>query len=185
MAKVIAVVDGDTLKVTVNGRAETVRLIGVDAPEPGEGNAATSSTAFVRKLVEGKDVELESDSKNTDRDMYQRLLRYVHLPDGRMLNAEIITRGHALVYMSFPFTRLAEFVALEEQARASHSGLWATFRYPEEKDQPQSTATQSVYVTATGSKYHRAGCRYLKTGTVKLSLQQIAGRYTPCRICTP
>lgn len=48
--------------------------------------------------------------------------------------------------------------------------------------QPQ---TQIVYVTRTGSKYHRGYCRYLSKSKIPMSLEQAARRYNPCSVCKP
>jgi hypothetical protein len=46
-------------------------------------------------------------------------------------------------------------------------------------------ATQTVYVTKTGKKYHRAGCQYLAHSSIAMSLKDAAARYTPCSVCRP
>lgn len=43
----------------------------------------------------------------------------------------------------------------------------------------------TVYVTATGKKYHSAGCRYLSKSMIPMSLPQAAQRYEPCSVCNP
>lgn len=42
-----------------------------------------------------------------------------------------------------------------------------------------------VYVTASGKKYHRAGCRSLRTSSVAIELRDAMMSYGPCRICQP
>src|SRR2546429_383079 len=77
---VILVEDGDTIKVRVSGKAETVRFIGIDTPEVKDprkpvqcfGRAASAKT---HELLDGKSVRLEGDPQNSDRDKYHRLLR--------------------------------------------------------------------------------------------------------------
>jgi hypothetical protein len=45
---------------------------------------------------------------------------------------------------------------------------------------------QTVYITRTGKKYHRAGCRYLSHSSIPVSLREAqADGYTPCSICHP
>jgi micrococcal nuclease len=75
-------------------------------------------------MVEGKTVRLEEDQQTTNRDKYNRLLRYVYLPDGSLLNAEIIRQGYGHAYTRFPFDKLDEFRALEKEAREAERGLW-------------------------------------------------------------
>lgn len=45
--------------------------------------------------------------------------------------------------------------------------------------------TRTVYVTRTGKKYHRAGCRYLRQSCIKIDLSTARRLYTPCKVCKP
>jgi len=106
------VIDGDTLIISYQGREETLRLIGIDTPEVSENEKALGeakrsgrdlksllemgeeATHYVRGLVKPDDpltVELDVQL----RDGYGRLLGYVFLKDGRMLNEEILRAGYA------------------------------------------------------------------------------------------
>ena len=129
-ADVVRVVDGDTLEVFLDGEPRIIRLIGVDTPEtvhprrPVECFGAEAS-AFMTRLAAGKQVRLETDQQTGNRDRYRRLLRYVYLPDGRILNAEIIAQGYGFAYTRYPFTRMEDFRSLERDARAAGRGLWA------------------------------------------------------------
>ncbi len=122
--RVTRVLDGDTL-VLDNG--ETVRLIGVDAPETHHPEIPVQrfgeeSTEFLRRFAEGFECTLEYEPSSI-RDQYGRLLAYVFVGD-RLANAEIIRRGYAYAYTRFPFRRQAEFIALEREARERQYGLW-------------------------------------------------------------
>ena len=95
---VLRVVDGDTLQVRIGGRAEKVRLIGVNTPESVDPRRPVQyfgkeATDFTRRLAGGKGVTLRGEHGAPGRDKYNRLLRYVYLPDGTLLNAEIIRQG--------------------------------------------------------------------------------------------
>ncbi len=49
-----------------------------------------------------------------------------------------------------------------------------------------SVSAQTVYITNTGSKYHREYCRYLSRSSNAISLSKaIAEGYTPCKVCSP
>jgi micrococcal nuclease len=129
-AKVASVVDGDTLKVTLDGRTVVVRLVGVDTPEMGDRRRpveelAEEALAFTRRMALGQTVLLERDGEGDARDAYDRELRYVVLPDGKLLNAEIIAEGYGQAYTRYPFSRLDEFRALERAAREAERGLWS------------------------------------------------------------
>lgn len=50
---------------------------------------------------------------------------------------------------------------------------------------PQSQEEETVYVTRTGAKYHRAGCRYLSKSMIPMPLKEAAQRYAPCSVCRP
>ena len=122
--RVARVLDGDTL-VLDNG--ETVRLIGVDAPEIHHPEIPVQrfgeeATEFLKRVAEGFECKLEYEPNNI-RDQYGRLLAYVFVGD-RLANAEIIRRGYAYAYTRFPFRRQAEFIALEREARERQYGLW-------------------------------------------------------------
>lgn len=122
--RVTRVLDGDTI-VLDNG--ETVRLIGVDAPEIHHPEIPVQrfgeeATEFLKRFAEGFECTLEYEPNNI-RDQYGRLLAYVFVGD-RLVNVEIIRRGYAYAYTRFPFRRQAEFVALEREAREHQYGLW-------------------------------------------------------------
>ncbi len=46
-------------------------------------------------------------------------------------------------------------------------------------------AEATVYVTRTGSKYHRAGCRYLSKSMISITLSEAKAKYSPCSVCNP
>jgi micrococcal nuclease len=128
---VIYVTDGDTIIVRTPTGKETVRFLGADTPEVKDprkpvqcyGEIASAHTKSL--LGHGASVRLAPDPDDTDRDKYGRLLRYVYLPDGTLLNAELIRDGYAFAYVVFPITKLGEFRALESDARTHNRGLWA------------------------------------------------------------
>lgn len=132
-AHVARVTDGDTL-VLEDG--ERVRLIGVDTPEtvhPSKGVQyfGKEATAFTRGLVLGKRVRIDYDPANAHlghKDKYRRTLAYVFLPDGSLLNAEIIRQGYGFAYTRFPFQRLEEFRRYEREAWEARRGLWGPVR---------------------------------------------------------
>lgn len=123
------VVDGDTVIVDMNGKSETVRMIGVDTPETHHPSKPVqcfgrAATAFTAKLLTNKQVRLEADSSNSNRDRYQRLLRYVYLPDGTLVNLEIVAQGYGFAYTAFPLSKSEEFELAEDNARLNNLGLW-------------------------------------------------------------
>lgn len=128
-ARAVKVLDGDTLLVRLGTSDETVRLLGVDCPEVSHPSRpvefyAEEAAEVVRSLAEGKTVTLASDPRGDDRDTYNRLLRYVSLPDGRLLNTLLIEEGYCYALTRFQFARRSEFSRLEEAARRRGRRLW-------------------------------------------------------------
>ena len=116
---VVEVIDGDTF---VLGNGESVRLIGINTPEIGEPGADIAKDMLMR-MVMNKTVILEQDI--TDRDDYERLLRYAYIGD-ISVNAEMIRMGYAEMRFYPPDTLYkAEYRELEDDAIRNGSGLWA------------------------------------------------------------
>lgn len=130
------VVDGDTIKVEVDGFETVVRLLGIDAPEtrqPGEpvqcfGPEATR--AAQNALPIGTPVVLRTDPSQDTRDRYGRLLAYVHL-DGSggvdSVNHDLVRDGYATTYVyapSGPVRYHDAFATSEAAARDAGRGLW-------------------------------------------------------------
>jgi len=120
---VVEVIDGDTLDVELaDGTIDRVRIIGINAPESGECYAG-QATAKLSNLVEGERVQLIAD--RTDRDRYDRLLRYVELA-GEDMGARLVSDGLSAVRVSEPDdARERVLRALESDAREAERGLWS------------------------------------------------------------
>ena len=126
--RIVQFLDGDTIIVDMNGTSETVRFIGIDTPETHKPNTPVqcygpAAAAYTKQRIGGSRVRLVADTLTTNRDRYERLLRYVYLSDGTLLNQELVAKGYAFAY-AFPFARSQEFARSMEQAQASHVGLW-------------------------------------------------------------
>ncbi|MDX1766362.1 MAG: thermonuclease family protein [Candidatus Saccharimonadales bacterium] len=131
--QVIEVNDGDTITVKANGRNERVRLIGIDTPEKNHPDKpvqcfAETASRRLAELIDGQGVMLEADPVSTNRDRYDRLLRYVYSAEGLMLNRAMVADGYAFAYLNFPHTYLDEFEKLEENAKQKNLGLWSACR---------------------------------------------------------
>lgn len=122
-ARVVRVIDGDTIEVDIQGRRYRVRYIGVNAPEANQ-PLGPEATVKNRELVEGKTVLLEKDVSETDR--YGRLLRYVWV--GTLLvNAELVRLGYAQVMTMPPDVKYQQILlSAQREAQANHRGLWAS-----------------------------------------------------------
>jgi micrococcal nuclease len=123
--------DGDTIVVDMNGTKETVRFIGVDTPETHDPRKAVQcygkeASDHTKAALEGKQVRLEADPLDTNRDRYGRLLRYIYLPNGDLYQEELLNQGFALAYTAFPFQKANGFTKLEAAAKSANKGLWAS-----------------------------------------------------------
>jgi endonuclease YncB( thermonuclease family) len=127
---VIRVSDGDTIDVDMNGYTETVRFIGVDTPETHRPNSPVQcygreASEYTKALIGNNSVRLEADPEDTNRDRYGRLLRYVYLPDGTLVETKILSEGFGFAYTQFPFEKKQEFIDTETRAKQAGKGLWS------------------------------------------------------------
>ncbi|MGB7292426.1 MAG: thermonuclease family protein [Thermodesulfobacteriota bacterium] len=94
--QVTQVIDGDTFDcILPNGVEDRVRLIGVDAPESGTTHGDLATAYLQSYLIPNTSVTLELDAE--PRDKYGRILAYVFLADGTMINALLVQEGYATV----------------------------------------------------------------------------------------
>ncbi len=123
--KCILVLQGDLIEVDYYGEVEQVRLIGVRAPEfrafsPDE-SLAKDARLFTRNLLEGKEVYLDYGKSFLDKD--DRILAYVYLKDGSLINGELIKQGYGRVWDA-PFKFSDLFRLYQERARDLNRGIW-------------------------------------------------------------
>jgi len=127
MARVVRVVDGDTIEARFGGRTEYVRYIGVDTPETVKPDTPVQcfgprASTFNHRLLEGRRVRLVFGVER--RDVYGRLLAYVYL-GRRFVNAALARRGLARTLTIPPNDRFAPlFGRLEQGAARAGRGLW-------------------------------------------------------------
>ncbi|MFW6074834.1 MAG: thermonuclease family protein [Chloroflexota bacterium] len=131
--EVIRVIDGDTIEVLYNGRAESVRLIGIDTPETVHPSQPVQcygpeASQFTLDMIARANFRVILERDVSERDQFGRLLRYVWLPhsDGlRFLNEELVGQGYAMVTTYPPdvaYTNL--FLERQRAARNNGLGLW-------------------------------------------------------------
>lgn len=95
MVQVIGVVNGDTIEVIIESKPVALGYLGVHAPEvTDQGSPGETAASANAELLGGHWVFLEGDG---GRDSSGRLLRHVWLPDGRLINEEIVRLGLARV----------------------------------------------------------------------------------------
>jgi len=154
-AVVKRVVDGDTLKVEIDGKEETVRLILVDTPETkhpqlGVQPFGPEASAFTKSSLNGKKIGLEKDVSNRDR--YGRLLRYVWV-DGELFNQQLIAKGLARVAIYQPDVKyIDQFRTSQQKAQQEGIGIWSIENYAQEdgyrtrEEKPAPAETPKIQV---------------------------------------
>jgi len=143
-------VDGDTIKVTLNKKEYTVRMLAVDTPEsvhPTKGveyYGKDASEYTCEKVKNAKKLVLEYDADSDKEDKYGRLLAWVFVDD-KLLQEELIKNGYAKVaylYGDYKYTKKLE--SAQEVASAQEIGVWDTEaleKYNNENDLKSSVAS--------------------------------------------
>lgn len=174
LTKVVRVIDGDTIEIE---GGEMVRYIGIDTPETVDPRKpvqcfGVEASHKNKELVDGKMARLEKDI--TERDKYNRLLRYVWVGD-IFVNLELVKQGFAFSYTYPPDVKYQDlFVKAQEEAREARQGLWNSCP-AQTPAQAETPALQENYsggsclikgnISSSGEKiYHLPGCgSYEKT----------------------
>ena len=135
---IVRVVDGDTIVVALadtSGKHEKVRLIGIDTPEtkkpntPIECYGPEASARLHDLLPAGAAITLERDAE--ERDVYGRLLAYVHRADGLFVNEAMVTEGFAATLSIAPNVAHRDQLRADvDAARANRRGLWGACAGP-------------------------------------------------------
>jgi micrococcal nuclease len=135
-AKVVRVIDGDTIKILLNGKEETIRFLLVDTPETHHPKKPVEpfgpeAAKFTTELLTGKTVGLETDI-GSPRDKYGRLLLYVFI-DGKSVEEMLLERGLARVaYIHTQVKYLDEFRKVQKQVQQKGLGIWSIENYARE-----------------------------------------------------
>ena len=143
--RVMRVIDADTLRVTVKSCPAKVRLMGVVGPRRylGVGRSGIHdgppmglvkawedrARRFAARLSAGRVVEVLADDKSVKRDKGGRLMVYVMLPDGRILNELIIRAGYGLAGNDYAYRSRLRYLQIEAEARKAGRGLWDDPRF--------------------------------------------------------
>ncbi len=164
-AKMVKVVDGDTIDVEINGKTERIRIIGIDTPEvvdprkPVECFGKEASDFAKEVMGNNKTVLLEADPTQGERDKYSRLLRYVWVADGREdFGKAMIEYGYAHEYTyNTPYKYRDIYKQAQRTAEENKEGLWADDACPVATPTPTKTtnnAPTNAPATSGGS------CKY-------------------------
>ncbi|MDH3226148.1 MAG: thermonuclease family protein [Thermoleophilia bacterium] len=136
-ARIVRVVDGDTLIVRDDRGESTIRLLGIDTPEsvkpdsPVECFGPEASERAKELLQVGAAVRVETDPSQDRVDEFGRTLAYVFVKlDTRSVNEHLVEEGFARVFISRgdPFRLESRFTALEATARDAERGIWGACR---------------------------------------------------------
>lgn len=177
------VYDGDTILLETG---EKVRYLGIDAPEMDyQGKKrefmAMASRDYNSRLVNNKRIKLEFDQEKRDR--HGRLLAYVFLEDGEMVNALLLRQGFAHVLVKRPNLKYFSLLLNEQRlAMKEKRGVW-------------SQATQKMESCYFGNsksyRFHRPGCTFAEqiraSNLVKFESRHKAfwEGFSPCKRCRP
>jgi len=123
------VVDGDTVKILYSGAEQSIRFLGIDAPETTLlrnkklGCFGQEAKAYLTSLLLGKQVHLEFDPTQQKTDSYKRRLNYVYLDD-QLINEMMLAQGYAKEYtFKTPYQYRAEFLSAQQEAQDDLLGL--------------------------------------------------------------
>ena len=191
------VISGNQIKANVDGKVETIKLIGVDTYNLKHDKERASSKNYLSKLIKGKEVGIELD--NIVKSGNGELLGYLH-HNGDLVNEAVIRKGYAKSGPSGINTKYKTTLdKAESKAKAEKLGTWKPIPKPKPKPtgkkptgkkptgkKPITNNVAEVYITRTGGKYHRGSCRYLRKSKIPISKKSARSRgYDPCKVCRP
>lgn len=152
-AKVVQVVDGNTLVVSLNGASQTIKLIGVNAPAPNACGGAAAKAALANLVAGQVDVILEKDT--TIADAGGAWPRWVYLRDARMLNEDMVAGGYARAVVQLPDTKHQLALSdLEAAARKAVRGGWRScgWKSPASSINPQCPTVNAQDLMTRGAR---------------------------------
>lgn len=175
--EVTSITDGDTIKVLIENKTETIRLANIDTPEsvdprrPVECMGKEASQKMT-ELVSGKRVYLELDETQGDKDQYNRLLRFVFLEDGTDVGLEMIKIGYAQSspYGNSPHKYLEAYTTAQAEAETNELGLWNPNNCPASTPTPTKQPTQT---SGSGGTTTAPASQPSSSGVVKKSTNDI------------
>lgn len=128
--KFIDCVDGDTIKISLDNKDYTVRMLAIDTPEsvhpnkPVEYYGKEASDYTCNKVKTAKKLEIEYDENSEKLDKYDRLLVWV-FTEGKLLQKDLVEKGYAKVaYLYDDYKYTNELEKVQELASANNLGIW-------------------------------------------------------------
>lgn len=207
--RIIEVVDSDTLKIELPAAGVTleVDLAGVHGPglrQPFGPEAAF----FIKSLAQGEQVRVSWTDEGQPDARGRRSGVVYREPDGMCLNLELVRAGLAEAKTGSLGELDATIEAYAARAKSLGRG-WVGGEEPmtdlaraatpkagdeepieahEHQTGPANASeaeAQKLFVTRSGSKYHRASCRFVTDSAIEITLEEASGRYDPCLVCHP
>ncbi len=124
-ARVIAVNDGDTVTLRMNGKEYRTRLIGIDAPETGQEPWGQLSREHLRNILKNLRWNIFVETDIVTRDKYNRLLVYLRDDNKRLINEQMLLDGYAVLFTIQPNSKYADsFRKAQQIARGKKLGIW-------------------------------------------------------------
>ena len=124
-------VDGDTIRVLIEGKKTTIRFLAIDTPEtkhPKKGvepYGKEASDYTCNRVKNAKKLEIEYDKGSSKTDKYERELGWIFVDDS-LLQKELIEKGYAKVsYLYGKYMYTEELQKEEEKAKESKLGVWS------------------------------------------------------------
>lgn len=154
-AKVIAVMDGDTVLVLRDGKKVKVRLLNIDAPESDQEFGKESRQSLVSKVLK-KQVHIDSKAV----DIYGRMVAEITV-DGRSVNEEQVQSGMAWENSHYHSNK--HYLSLNQSAQQAKRGLWSKSGKPITPEQwrkthhaksPVSSEVSAAHVNAACGRKH-------------------------------
>lgn len=192
---------GDSITLKIAGRDVAVRLAGINA-----GADDPAAIDYLERLLGAEEVYVEwSETPAAAKDVKSRSAFVFRAPDGLHVNLELIRQGYTKAQPAMDGDDGKLFHFYEHRAKLAKKGIWAPGEStakverkstPSEKPSQAKEAEKSgqgstaadnetVYVTASGKKYHRSGCKYLTDTARTITLSEARKTYEPCAHCKP
>ncbi len=184
--EVVEVVDRGRVRIKLEDGEQWLRCAGILAPAASD---ADELNDFLKRLLVGERVHvIRIEERNPPADQPQAAL-FFRAPDGLCANLELVRMGYAAASDAREFAHGKLFARYERHARAMRKGIWAAA----DTDRPAAKAgaadgpagSDTVYVTRTGSKYHRVDCPHARASGQPMALAEARKKYQPCGRCKP
>lgn len=213
-AVVLSVQDGDSVTLMLDGELRRVELLGADAPEWLERARqqrpyAAEARRFLTNLLHGERVLVFEPEPGAVDPLGRRKAYLFRLPDMAFIDLEIIRQGYGKISTRAdePYRELLTWY--ETRARELERGVWGQPQPPEEtpaspvrvvespavtpaaptpvkQPEPQPRTDETwVWVTRSGSRYHREGCSHLTSTRTRVRRDSIKSTHEPCKTCNP